>query len=99
MDIKRMKRAIEQGRAAMVAVLKELRVSGQDVRVKLNASNRAIADEVKRLIKVFKGAIPKVSKWDVVGKLYSAIALPADAVKSIARAVKGAIALATKLGF
>lgn len=86
-------------RKSQISTLKLLRSQGVEVLVKLNASARAIADEVARLLKVSATAVKRaVSKaaTDVKASLAYWQARPVKPLNS--RAVGGAIALSLKLG-
>jgi len=87
-------------RKSQIATLKLLRSQGIEVLVKLNASARAIADEVSRLLKVATEAVKSavsMAATDVKAALAYWQARPVKPLNS--RAVGGAIALSLKLGF
>ena len=86
-------------RKQQVAALKVLRDAGVEVLVKLNATTRAIADEVARLLKAVTTAVKtafKTVSTEVKAKLAFLSSRPVKALNS--RAVSGAIALSLKLG-
>lgn len=91
---------IAESRKQKIAALKELRELGVEVLVKLNATTRAIGDEVARLLAVATAAVKSAIKGVSTAVKASLAYWQSEPVKGInMRAVRGAIALATKLGF
>lgn len=92
--------AASNNRKDQIAALKEIRDAGITLLVKLNATTRAIADEVARLLatatEVVKSAVKGVSTA-VKASLAFWVKEPVKGANL--RAMRGAIALATKLGF
>lgn len=87
-------------RKAQISALKALREAGIEVLVKLNATTRAIADEVARLLKVAVEAVKSAIKGaSTVVKASLAYWIDEPVRGENMRAMRGAIALATKLGF
>ena len=86
-------------RKQQVAALKSLREAGVEVLVKLNATTRAIADEVARLLNAATVAVKSAAKSvSTAVKAELAYWLKAPVKGGNMRAMNGAIALATKLG-
>lgn len=87
-------------RKDQIAALKEIRDAGITLLVKLNATTRAIADEVARLLDMATAAIKSAIKGvSTVVKASLAFWVKEPVRRENMRAMRGAIALATKLGF
>lgn len=87
-------------RKDQIAALKAIRAAGVEVLVKLNATARAIGDEVARLLATATAAIKSAVRGvSTAVKAELAYWLDAPVKGENMRAMRGAIALATKLGF
>lgn len=83
-----------------IAALKSIRAAGIEVLVKLNATTRAIADEVARLLAIVAAAVKSAVKpTSTLVKVSLAYWLKTPVRSENMRAMRGAIALASKLEF
>ena len=91
--------AASNNRKMQIAALKGIREAGIEVMVKLNATTRAIGDEIARLLKTATAAVKSAIKGvSTAVKASLAYWVKSPVRSENMRAMRGAIALATKLG-